>query len=362
MRLRGKQWLTSSLILFLLSCSHAPKDEEKQETFVLSDTMLKTTTTSQAEKQTVKNVLNFYGKITADNNKLTEVFPVVGGSVVSVNVELGDYVHKGQVLAVIRSIEVADFERQLMDAKSDLLIAKNNVKVTQELYEGKLNSERDVLEANSQLEKAKSQLNRIQEVYKIYNLHSGSLYEVTAPMDGFIIQKNINQDMMLRSDKSDNIFDIADIKNVWAIVNVNEIDINLVKLGMDAQVTTLSSSDKVFHGKIDKIFNIIDPETKAMKVRVILPNPDNMLKPEMRATIKLSYEENYKKIEIPSTALIFDKSKYFVMIFKDRNNIETRQVEVLRQVGDVTYISQGLKRGEKVITHNQLLIYDALND
>ena len=67
-------------------------------------------------------------------------------------------------------------------------------------------------------------------------------------------------------------------------------------------------------------------------------------------------------IAIPSDAIVFDKSKNFVMIFKDRNNIETRQVEVYRQLSNVTFISSGLKEGEKVITENQILIYDALNN
>jgi cobalt-zinc-cadmium efflux system membrane fusion protein len=67
-------------------------------------------------------------------------------------------------------------------------------------------------------------------------------------------------------------------------------------------------------------------------------------------------------IAVPSSAIIFDKSRNFVMIYKDRFNIDTRKVEIYRQVGDLTYISSGLKEGENVITHNQLLIYDALND
>jgi cobalt-zinc-cadmium efflux system membrane fusion protein len=82
----------------------------------------------------------------------------------------------------------------------------------------------------------------------------------------------------------------------------------------------------------------------------------------MRANIKLSYTESEKMLAIPSESVIFDKSKNFVMIFKDRNNIETRQVEVFRQVGDITYILSGLKEGEKVMTANQLLVYDELND
>ena len=127
-------------------------------------------------------------------------------------------------------------------------------------------------------------------------------------------------------------------------------------------MSTLSYPDKKFFGKVDKIFNIIDLETKAMKVRIKLPNNEYLLKPEMRATIQLSYNDSLSMIAIPSKAVIFDKSKSFVMIFKDRNNIETRQIEVFRQVGDTTFVSVGLKAGEKVITENQLLIYDALND
>lgn len=355
-------FVASMLVVTLYSCNDNKKKEETATAFVLSDVMLSTTQTAPAKTVPLKNELSFYGKITADNNKLIEIYPIVGGNVMNVNVELGDYVTKGQVLASIRSTEVASFEKDLIDAKNDVLVAKNSVKVAQELFEGKLYSERDVLEAKSQLEKAESQLHRIKEVYSIYNIKKGAFYNVLAPISGFIIQKNINQGMLLRSDRTDNIFDIAQINEVWAIANVNETDINQVKLGEEASVTTLSYNDKVFKGKVDKIFNIIDPETKAMKVQIKLNNPDYLLKPEMRANIKLSYNEDKNMIAIPSTAIIFDKNKNFVMVFKDRNNIETRQVEVFRQVGDISYISAGLKVDEKVMTTNGLLVYNALNN
>ena len=346
----------------LFSCAEKKVIKETVEVFKMTDTMGKTTTTASAQMFPLKNQLNFYGRITADNNKLIEVFPIVGGNVVRVNVELGDYVSKGQILAIIRSTEVADFEKQLSDAKNDLLVAKNNLKVAQELFEGKLNSEREVIESKSQVEKASSQLKRMEETYKVYNIKAGSIYEVKAPISGFVIEKHINTDMLLRNDKTDNVFDIAQINEVWAIANVNESDINQVKLGENASITTLSDPDKIHYGKVDKIFNIIDPETKAMKVRIILKNPNYLLKPEMRATIKLSYVEDKSMIAIPSDAVIFDKSKNYVMIYHNKNNIETRLVEVYRQVDNLTYISSGLQENEKVINHNQLLIYDAIND
>jgi len=348
--------------LSITGCKKEVENPQINTSFALSDNMLKTTTTAVAQTQPVTNELSFYGKITADNNKMIDVYPLVGGNVMKVNVELGDYVKKGQVLATIKSTDIADFEKQSLDAKSDLLVAKNNLKVAQELFDGKLNSESDVLQAKSEVNKAQSQLSKVQETYKIYNIKAGSIYEVTAPISGFVIQKSINQDMLLRSDRSENIFDIAEISEVWAMANINETDINKVKLGIDADVTTLSYPDKVFKGKVDKIFNVIDPETKAMQARVKLQNPGFLLKPDMNANIKLSFKEDKSMIAIPSDAIVFDKSKNFVMIFKDRHNIETRQVEVYRVVGKIAYISSGLKENEKVITNNQLFIYRALNE
>ena len=354
--------LVVSVFMFASCKSHKTDSNAEAQTFVLSDTMLKSTTFSRANIENVKNELEFYGKIAADNNKLIEIYPMVGGSVMKVFVELGDHVEKGQLLATIRSTEVASFEKDLNDAKNDVVVAKNNLKAVQELYEGKLNTERDVITAKSELDKAQSQLGRVQETYKIYSLKAGAIYEVRSPISGFILQKDINQDMLLRSDHSNNIFDIADINEVWALANVSESDIQEVGLGFDACVTTMSYPDKVFHGKIDKIFNVIDPETKAMTVRIKLQNPEYLLKPEMKTSVKISYKEKEQMITVPSSAVIFDKSQYYVMVYKDRFNIETRKVDVFRQLSDITFIKSGIKVGDSVITHNQLLIYDALND
>jgi len=350
------------LVLSLVSCHKKQATEPLVKGFVLSDKMLASTKTAPAINEPLKIELNFYGKITADNNKMIEVYPVVGGNVTKVFVELGDYVKKGQLLATIRSTEVAGFEKDMEDARNDVLVARNGLKVSQELYEGKLNTERDVIQANSALEKAQSQLQRIEQTYAIYNIHKGAMYEVRSPLSGFIIQKNVNQDMLLRNDRTDNIFDVAEIDDVWAIANVNEGDINLVKLGFVANVSTLSYPDKIFLGKVDKIYNIIDPETKAMKVRIKLTNSDYLLKPDMRANIKLSHTENERMLTIPGDAVIFDKSKTFVMVFHSKDNIETRQIEVFRQVGNSVYVSSGLQEGETVMITNQLLVYDALND
>ncbi|MDJ1499895.1 efflux RND transporter periplasmic adaptor subunit [Xanthocytophaga agilis] len=347
----------------LIGCKQSPPEhKEEKSTFVLSDTMLSRVKITVAKTEPVKAELKLIGKITPDDNKLVEVFPLVGGNVMDVNAELGDYVEKGQILAVIRSGEVADYERQMIDAQSDLLMDQKNLRVAEDLFESKLNSERDVTAARKEVEKSQAELNRIQEIFRIYGLGKQSEYQVKAPISGFVIEKHINRDMQLRSDNAENIFTIAQINDVWVSANVYETDIARIKVGMEADVQTISYGDKIFHGKVDRIFNILDPETKTMKVRVKLQNPDYALKPEMNATVTLHFNEDKQMLSVPSSAVIFDKSKHFVMVFKDRYNIETREVELYKQANSMAYIQSGLQEAEKVVSQNQLFIYDALND
>lgn len=351
-----------SILITISSCKHAATEPVADKGFTLTDTMLASTKFSKAVMETVKNELKLYGKISADNNKMSEVFPIMGGNVQKVNVELGDYVKQGQLLATIRSGEVAGYEKERLDASNDLAVAEKNLQVVQDLFAGKLNSEKDVVAAQTEVEKAKASLKRINEMYGIYNMKPGALYNVTAPIAGFIIEKNVTQNMLINPGDINKLFTIAQIDDVWVLANVNESDIGLITQGMDASIKTISYPDKIFYGKVDRIFNILDPETKSMKVRIRIANPGLALKPEMSATVTLRYLENNKKIAIPSNAIVFDKSKNWVMVYHDKQNIETRLIEVYKQAGDTTYLKNGIQEGETVITQNQALIYDALND
>lgn len=353
--------LFSALLLWSCSKPEIAKTPEPKG-FELSNTMLESISTAKVENKNVEDSYSFYGKIAADANSYIDVFPLVGGNVMSVNVELGDYVRKGQVLATIRSTELAEVQKDVSDARTDLQVAKNNLRVAREMYEGKLNTERDVLEAKSQLQKAGDQMQRASAVSTVYNVKNGNIYSVLAPISGYIVHKDINKDMQLRSDRSENIFDVANTTNVWAIMNINEADIDKISLGMPAQVSTLSYPDKVFDGKIDKIFKIIDPETNAMQARVVLDNANGLLIPDSKATIKVSKSENKTALSIPSKAVIFDDDRSYVVVFKSRTDVKIKEIQVLKQLGEVTYISEGLAEGENVITNNQLLIYRSLKN
>lgn len=346
----------------LNACQQQKATEVVATAFTLSDTMMKRIELTQVTMQPVENELTLVGKVIADENQVVKVFPLVGGNVEKVTAELGDFVQKGQTLATIYSGEVADFERQMIQAESDVLIAKKNLAVTQDLYESKLNSQRDVLSAQKELEKAQAELNRMKEIYRIYGVEKSSVYTVKAPISGFILEKNINPGMQLRSDNASNIFTVGQIQEVWVMANVNESDIGRIKIGMDAQIQFVSYPDEQFYGKVDKIYNVLDTETKAMKVRIRLPNTDLRIKPEMHATVKLRYREQGEMAAVPARSIIFERSKYFVMVFNSRTDIQTREVQVHKSLSETAYIEQGVAPGERVISKNQLLVYDALND
>lgn len=344
-----------------MSCRQQTADKEEAKVFMLSDSMMRQIRLDTVQTENVRNELTLVGKVIPDENRMIRVFPLVGGNVEEVDVELGDQVRKGQKLATIRSGEVADLERQMIEAQAELLIAQKNLSSTEDLYESKLVPDRDVTSARQMVDKAQAELSRVKEIFSIYGLSKSSNYVVKSPIDGFIIDKNVNRGTQLRSDNAESLFTVGQISDVWVMANVNESDIPKIKLGMPADIKTISFPDQIFKGKVDKIYNVLDPETKAMRIRIKLSNNNFKLKPEMHATISLNFEEGGQMQAIPSQAVIFDRSKNWVLVFTSKSKIEARPVEVFRNLSKRTYISHGLTNGEAVVSSGQLLIYNALS-
>lgn len=346
-----------------VGCDHKKEETaEVSQKFEMTDKMYSECTFTDAKEEFAQNEIRLFGKVSADNNNMAQVYPVVGGSVISINAELGDYVKQGQLLASIRSSEVAGFQSQTSDADADVSIAERNLQSVKDMYEGKLASEKELLVAQKELDKARAEKSRMSEINHIYKLKSGSVYNLYAPISGYIVFKDISPNEMLVNNRDEALFTVAKLDNVWVLANVNESDLENVKQGQDVSIQTIAYPDKKINGKIDKIFNVIDPDTRAAKAMIKVQNADVALKPEMNATVTVHYADTKKFVSVPSDAIVFDKSKYFVMVYKGKNNIETREVSVYRALSDVTYISEGLKEGEKVIVKGNLLVYDAIND
>jgi membrane fusion protein, heavy metal efflux system len=97
-------------------------------------------------------------------------------------------------------------------------------------------------------------------------------------------------------------------------------------------------------------------------VRVTLLNPDYKLKPEMFANVSVTYPGRDQRIAIPANALVFDKSRNFVVIVNAKNQPIVREVTIFKTIGQTAYVAGGLAAGDRVITKNQLLVYNALSN
>ncbi len=352
--------LLCSVIAFS-SCEDKDKKPEADKGYVIPDTVMKELKIDTVGMSQLVNAVTLTGKVGTNDDNVIPVYSLVSGNVSDVKVLLGDNVTAGQTLAVVRSQEMAQYSSDLLNAQTNLAIAQKNLEKTTDMYKSGLASVPDTLAAAVQLQQAKAELDRVNRVLKINGGNTQGEFEVRAPISGFIVQKGVNNNMTIRGDNSTSLFTISDLKNVWIQANVYESNISLIHQGENVDVTTIAYPGKVFKGKIDKVMNVLDPTSKVMKVRVVLPNPDYLLKPEMYATITVTEKENTECLSVPSSAVIFDHSQNFVLVFHSRSEVTITPVQVISAVGDKTFIKTGVTQGEKVISSQAILIYNALN-
>lgn len=359
---------TGKLLILLLSiggllasCESREKKPEVEKGYVVPDTVMQTLKIDTVAVSPLVNAITLTGKVGTNDDNVVPVYALVSGNVQDIKVNLGDYVQAGQVLAVVRSQEMAQYSSDLLNAETNLSIARKNLAKTIDMYHSGLASLTDSLSAEVALEQAKSELNRVHRVLAINGGNTQGDFVVKAPISGFIVQKGATNNMTIRSDNQTSLFTISDLKNVWIQANVYESNISYIHQGENVDVTTLAYPGRVYKGKIDKIMNVLDPTSKVMKVRVVLPNPDYSLKPEMYASITVNDRENKQCLSVPTSAVIFDNSQYYVLVYHSRSDIRITPVKWISAVGNTTFIAGGVNEGDKIISSQAILIYNALN-
>ena len=369
MTIKPKHFLFSSLFscsCFLFSCKEkTPEAAPAPDKICISDSMEKIIRIDSATMATVDDVLKLSGEINFSDSRVQKVYPFSSGKVMQVKVSLGDKVTKGQTLAIIKSADVAGNYSDIASSNSDVAIAKRQMENTESLYKNGIASEREFSETKQNYQKA---LNSEAKLRTQININGGGhtsaegTYIITAPESGYVVEKKINEGGFIRSDNGDNMFTIGDISEVWVNANVYESDITRVKEGNAAKVTTLAYGDKVFTGVVDKVNQLLEPDTKVMKIRIKLKNDGLLLKPEMFANILIQSKEGSQSIIIPKTGIISEDGKNYVVVYEGKCNLKVKEVEVIKLVGDRAYIKSGIAAGEKIITANELFLFKALTE
>lgn len=352
--------------LLIISCKEKkPEVKSDSKTFCLSDTAMKMIEIDSVKMCDIEDEIKLSGEVSFDDNKVFKVFPRSSGQVIECKVSLGDKVSEGQVLAVVRSADVAGSYADINAANADVAITKREFENQESLFKSGIASERELTAAKQNYEKAKAVKHKIEITLNINGgnkTNSSGTYYLTAPSNGYIVEKKINAGNFIRNDMNDYLFSISNLKDVWVIANVYEADISKVKKGFKVVVTTLAYPDKKFKSSIENVSEVLDPTNKVLKVRIRLDNSEMLLKPEMFTTVIVTNVINKRSLCVPKNSIIEEGGKSYIIVYNSKCNLVVKEVNIQQQLNDKVYLNSGVLADERIITKGALLVYDELTD
>ncbi len=256
------------------------------------------------KKGDVAAQLTVVGNLIGDQT--VDVAPKTGGRLITMNVQLGDRVRKGQVIAKIEDREIVEQVRQaqanlevskatIRQREADLKVAEVNFERSKNLYQRQLlakqaldDAESKYMSAQAQIDLSKAQQNqteaRLEELQ--INLQNTS---VTSPVDGFVGKRNVDPGAMVSQNAP--VASVVDIARLRLVANVVEKDLRLVNAGDPPLVEVDAYPGDKFHGRIARVAPVLDPATRTATMEVEIPNADYKLKPGMYARVAITIED-----------------------------------------------------------------------
>ena len=269
------------------------------------------------------------------------IAPQSGNRIAKINVEIGDFVKKGQVLAEMDMIQLHQAELQM----------KNN--------EIELARLRGLFDAGGL---SQSDLDAIELAYKVSKAQYDNLLEnsvLRSPVDGVITARNYDQGDMYTM--SAPLFTVEQIVPVKLLIGVSESDYSKVKKGDSVEVTADAIPGKTFYGKINRIYPTVDPATRTFTVEVKIDNAYKTLRPGMfvRATVNFGTNNN---VVIPDVAVVKQQGsgERFVYVLNADNTVTYKKVVLGRRMGSEYEVLEGLEDGDKIVIGGQIRLKDGV--
>jgi membrane fusion protein, heavy metal efflux system len=338
------------------------KIEEKTDKFCLNNQLKKSTTIVDIQQQPIFEQLSLPGKIEYNENDLVEYKSLLSGTVDRVNFELGDYVQKGQVLAVIKSNEVLQLTQEKRFQQSQIDLFQKQIKTKNDLLNDGFATQAEVTEIEHQLQAAKIEVEKINSTLAMFRSIGNGQFQILAPKNGYIVQKSISIGQTITTDIENALFSISNLKQVWVMINIYANQLQYIHQGNDVKVKTLAFPDRIYTGKIDKIYNVFDDNEHVLKARVVLNNPDLKLMPGLSADIIIDKKNNLgNAFAIPNNAIVFNNNKEYIVVYKNDCELEIRKITSKAKNETFTFVEEQFKPNEKVVANNALIIYEELN-
>ena len=311
------------------------------------------------------------GKVEANSNRTSHVVLPLTGHVTTVLVKTGDFVRQGQPLLTVESADadaaVASFlqgQASVTQVKSLLGKAQRDLERQKDLYAHGVIAQKEIYNAEAvtvqsqaaveQAQAATEQARRRLEILGIGTGTFGQRVTIHAPISGKILEMSVVNGEF-RNDLSAPLLTIADLSSVWVTSDVPESAIRFVKPGEPIKIELVAYPGETFRGRVTLISDIVDPQTRTVKVRAELPNPDGRLKPEMFGNIQLA-EQTESRPTVPAAAIIATDGKSIVWRETAKGVFGKVPVSTGVQIGDRVAILSGLAVGDRVVIDGVMLL------
>lgn len=177
---------------------------------------------------------------------------------------------------------------------------------------------------------------------------------LTAPRGGVVLERNVVEGM--RAMPGDVIFRIADVSEIWVLVDIAEADLPLVAVGQEVTIRPHGYTDRVFIGEIALIYPQINPATRTARARIELPNPDGVLLAGMYVEAEIATGAAKPVVAVPASAVIDSGERQVVVVDKGEGRFEPRDVRLGARGDGFVEIREGIKEGDQVVTTGNFLI------
>lgn len=182
----------------------------------------------------------------------------------------------------------------------------------------------------------------------------GKPLELKAPIDGIIIDRKASIGELVGKDKE--IFTISDPTDLWVIAEIKERDIGSVNVGQDASFSVLTYPGETFHGKVVRVGNQVEAQSRTVEARIEVNNADRRLKPGMFADVEITTTVMNDALVIPDSALQTDEDRQIVFVALDGSKFEKRQVKLGIEQRNRVQVTEGVKAGERVVTDGSFVL------
>ncbi len=324
------------------------------------------------ERRKVAGLLETTGRVDFDQERIAHVAARVRGRVVKAEVVLGSRVRKGQLLAVLDSLELAAAKSDFLQARTELRLAETTLQRKRSLAADRIVSEQSVQEAEAAVARARAVFESSRRRLLLMGLDARGIaridasnvvaarFPIRSPLDGEVVEKHLVVGEVVTSDET--LFTVADLSRLWVWADVYERDLRHVHLGDEVVVTAEAYPGERFTGKVSYLSAQVDPDTRTVRARVEVPNPNGRLRPGMFVRVVLQDPhgadgaEAPERIVVPASSVQRDGEERVVFVRTAPRRFERRAVVVGRRAGDLVEILDGLRPGEEVAASHTFLL------